>query len=97
MHVAHSKGIKIAYTYLQPGHTHMEADCIRGIIEKLKKSTNAVIEIPRDWITTTRSIHRSKKLNVVSMERTDFKNAKHLFADRVLINRLKNDDGEPVG
>ena len=31
------------------------------------------------------------------MERTDFKNAKHLLADRVLINRLKNEDSEPVG
>ena len=97
MHAAHSKGIKITHTYLQPGHTHMEADSTHGIIEKHKKSTNAVIEIPRDWITTIRSIHRSKKLSVVSMERTDFKNAKHFFADRVLINRSKNEDGEPVG
>ena len=74
----------------------MEADSILRMTEKHKKSTNAVIEIPRDWITTIRSIHRSKKLNVVSMEQTDFKNAKHLFADRVLINRSKNEDGEPV-
>ena len=59
--------------------------------------TNAVIEIPRDWITTIRSIHRSKNLNVISMERIDFKNAKHLFADHVLINRSKNEDGELVG
>ena len=97
MHAAHSKDIKIALTYLQPGYTHMEADSIHRIIEKHKKSTNAVIEIPRDWITTIRSTHRSKKPNVISMERTDFKNAKHLFADRVLINRSKNEDGEPVG
>ena len=54
----------------------MEADSIHGIVQKHKKSTNAAIEIPRDWITTIRSIHRSKKLNVVSMERTDFKNVK---------------------
>ena len=97
MHVAHSKGIKITHTYLQQGHTHLEADCIHGIIEKHKESTNAAIEIPRNWITTIRSIHRSKKLNVASMERTDFKNAKHFFADRVLRNRSKNEDGEPVG
>ena len=58
MHAAHSKGIKITHTYLQPGHTHMEAYSIHGIIEKHKKSTIAVIEIPRDWITTIQSIHR---------------------------------------
>ena len=97
MHAGHSKGIKIIHTYLQPGHTHMEADSIHGIIEKHKKSTIAVIKIPRDWITTIRSIHRSKNPNFISMERTDFKNAKHLFADRALINRSKNEDGEPVG
>ena len=74
----------------------MKADSIHGIIEKHKKSTNAVIEIPRNWITTIRSIHRSKKLRIVSMERTDFKSAKHLFANCVLINRSKNEDGEPV-
>ena len=92
MLTAHSKGIKITHTYLQPGHTYMEADSIHVIIEKDKKSTNAVIEIPRDWITTIRSIHRSKKLNVVSKERTNFKNAKHPFADHVLVNRSKNED-----
>ena len=91
------KALKLPHTYLQPGHTHMEADSIHGIIEKHKKSAIAVIKIPRDWITTIRSIHRSKNPNVISMERTDFKNAKHLFADRVLINRLKNEDGEPAG
>ena len=68
MHIAHSKGIKITHTYLQPGHTHMEADSIHGIIETHDKSTNTVTEIPRDWISTIRCIHRSKKLNVVSME-----------------------------
>ena len=97
MHAAYSKGIKITHAYLQPGHTHMEADSIHGIIEKHKKSTIAVIETPRDWITTIRSLHWSKNPNVISMERTAFKNAKHLFADRVLINRSKNEDGEPVG
>ena len=31
------------------------------------------------------------------MERTNFKNVQHLFSDRVLINKSKNEDGEPVG
>ena len=66
MHAAHSKGIKITHTFLQPGHTHMKAGSIHGIIEKHKKSTNAVIEIPRDWVTTIRSIHRSKKLTLLA-------------------------------
>ena len=50
MHAAHSKGIKITHTYLQPGHSHKEPDSIHGITEKHKKSTIAVIKIPRDWI-----------------------------------------------
>ena len=68
-------GYATAHTYLKPGHTHMEADSIHGIIETHNKSTNTVIEIPRDWISTIQSIHRSKKLSVVNMERTDVKNA----------------------
>ena len=43
MHAAHSKGIKITHTNLQPGHTHMEAAGIHEIIEKHKKITNAAI------------------------------------------------------
>ena len=97
MHLSQTKEVKITHTYLLPGHTHMEADSIHGIIEKHKKTTNAMIEIPRDWITTIRSIHRNKKLNVVAMQSKDFKSSKHLFSNRILINRSKNESGVPVG
>ena len=75
----------------------MEADTIHAIIEKHKKATMAEIEIPRDWITTVKSIHRKEKLNVVAMESTDFRSVKHLFSNNILINRNKNEDGDPVG
>ena len=97
MHLASSRNIKITHTYFQPGHSHMEADTIHAIIEKHKKTTMPEIEIPRDWITTVKSIHRKEKLNVVAMESTDFRSVKHLFSNNILINRNKNEDGDPMG
>lgn len=97
MHLSHSKGISITHSYLEPGHTHMEADTIHSIIEKQKKDTNARIEVPRDWITTVRAVHRRKRLNVIEMNSNDFKESKLLFSNGPLVNRPKNTDGEPVG
>ncbi|XP_073983727.1 uncharacterized protein [Rhodnius prolixus] len=38
----------INHKFLEPGHTHLEADTIHAAIEKVKKNTTAKIEIPRD-------------------------------------------------
>ena len=63
-----SKGIKLNHSFLEPGHTHMEADTIHALIEKYKKSTSAIIEVPRDWSTTIRAIHRKNKLHVTEIQ-----------------------------
>lgn len=96
MHVSMSKGIKITHSFLEPGHTHMEADTIHALREKYKKST-ANIEVPRDWSTTIRAIHRKNKLQVTEMQTADFLNFKSLYmCVNPLVNRYKATHGQRV-
>ena len=37
MEIAYQKNLSISHTYLEPGHTHMEADTIHAAIEKENK------------------------------------------------------------
>jgi hypothetical protein len=39
----------VNYTYLEDGHSYLEADTIHGATQKGKKRTR-VVELPRDWI-----------------------------------------------
>lgn len=64
----------INHTFLQPGHTHMEADSIHAIIEKSKKKSLASIEVPRDWVNLIRMIHRNPPIIVSEMVQNDFLN-----------------------
>ena len=97
MHVSRSKVIKIKHCFLEPGHTHMEADTIHALIEKYKKSTSAIIEVPRDWSTTIRAIHRKNKLHVIEMQTADFNMFKNLYmSDGPLVNRHKDTSGQQV-
>ena len=68
MYMCKHKGIKITHSFLEPVHTHMEADTMHATIEKHKKSTSNIIEVPRDWITTVRTIHRKNKMQVTEMQ-----------------------------
>ena len=52
------------------------ADTVHAVIEKQKKITKALTEVPRDWITAIRSIPRNKNLKVLEMEQTNFKSFK---------------------
>ena len=97
MEIAYKKNLSISHTYLEPGHTHMEADTIHAAIEKQKKNTNAVIEVPRDWANIIRSIPRKNRLQVTEMKASDFLQAKNLFqSDGPLVNRKKNTDKENI-
>lgn len=40
--------IIIIHKYLEPGHTHLEADTIHAAFEKVKNKTTAKSELPRD-------------------------------------------------
>ena len=87
MHLAEQKGITINHAYLEPGHTHMEADSIHYLIEKgNKRCGNGVVEVPRDWLTVVRHISARKRLAVTQMVSSDFKNSKLLF-EGPLVNR----------
>lgn len=75
----------------------MEADTIHAAIEKQKKNTNAVIEVPRDWANIIRSIPRKNRLQVTEMKASDFLQAKNLFqSNGPLVNRKKNTDKENI-
>jgi hypothetical protein len=58
--------------YLEPGHTHMEADTVHAIIERFKKTTTMDVEIPPDWAKLMRLIERKPRLQVVEMEQSEF-------------------------
>lgn len=96
MNVSRSKGIKITHSFLEPGHTHMEADTVHALIEKYRKSATN-IEVPRDWSTTIRAIHRKNKLQVTEMQTEDFINFKSLYMSAgPLVNRHKDKNGQKV-
>lgn len=44
--------------FLQPGHTHLEADTIHAAIEREKKKISMKIDLPRDWANLIRSVGR---------------------------------------
>ncbi len=88
---------------LGTSYTHMAADTIRTCRHWEKKknnnnnNNNAVIEVPRDWITTIRVIHRKNKLQVIEMQSTDFKTFKNLNKNRgPLVNRHSYINGQIV-
>nr|CAI5852576.1 unnamed protein product [Callosobruchus analis] len=58
---------EINHKFLVSGHTHLEADLIHAAIEKAKKQTTMDIEMPRDWSTLVRGIHRKGGIKVVDM------------------------------
>ena len=61
MHVSMSKGLKKnSHSFLEPSHTHMKAATIYALIEKYKKSTFAIIEVPRNWSNTHQSYPQKK-------------------------------------
>ena len=75
----------------------MEADTIHALIEEYKKSTSAIIEVPWDWSTTIRAIHRKNKLHVTEMQTDDFKSFKSLYmCAGPLVNRHKDTNGQQV-
>jgi len=89
------KKITINHKFLQPGHTHMEADSIHAIIEKSKKKSLASIEVPRDWVNLIRMIHRNPPIIVSEMVQNDFLNFKELLKTKY-VHRKVNTKHEPV-
>lgn len=73
------RSLVIHHKFLEPGHTHMEADTIHAKIEKAKKRTTASIELPRDWSTFLRTMECQPKLNVYQMEQREFLDFKSLL------------------
>lgn len=87
--------IIIHHKFLEPGHTHMEADTIHALIEKAKKKTVTPIEIPRDWSAFIKYIDCDPKLIVFEMVQEEFLDFKSLMKTD-FIHRTENTLGEPV-
>lgn len=81
--------------YLQPGHTHMEADTIHATIEKEKKRTALKIDLPRDWANLIRSIGRRHPIKVIEMEQKQFISFKTLISQKY-VHRKENINKEKV-
>nr|CAI5822177.1 unnamed protein product [Callosobruchus analis] len=86
---------EINHKFLVSGHTHLEADSIHAAIEKAKKQTTMDIEMPRDWSTLVRGIHRKGGIKVVDMTQNDFYKIGAL-QKACFINRKKNTEGEAM-
>lgn len=81
---ANGRSLVIHHKFLEPGHTHMEADTIHARIEKSKKRTTANIELPRDWSTFIQSIDCQPKLKVYQMEQSEFLDFKSLLKTKYI-------------
>nr|CAH7755424.1 unnamed protein product [Callosobruchus chinensis] len=82
--------------YLEPGHTHMEANSIHASIERAKRKTVVYIHVSHDWsklITT--SIYRSKPLNEIEISPNDFVDF-GTFLKSALVQRKKDEQGNIV-
>lgn len=75
--------------FLQPGHTHLEADTIHAAIEKERKKTAMKIDLPRDWANLIRCVKRRVPINVIEMEQNQFLNFKSLLSERY-VHRKEN-------
>lgn len=93
----HEEGhpLVIHHKFLEPGHTHMEADTIHALIERAKKRAVDPIEIPRDWVTFIRYIQCDPNLIVFEMEQREFFDFKSLMKN-TFIHRTENTEAETV-
>ncbi|XP_069362188.1 uncharacterized protein [Maniola hyperantus] len=76
--------------FLEPGHTHMEADTIHASIEKAKKKTAMKIELPKDWANLIRTVHRNPKINVVEMQQSQFYNFQKLLTTQYVHRKINS-------
>ena len=86
---------EIHHKFMEPGHSHMEADNIHAAIETAKKKTTAEIEVPHDWCNFIKNIRRNPPLDVVEMQQKGFLNFSSLLDDK-LVHRKKNELGDNV-
>lgn len=86
---------EIHHKFMEPGHTHMEADTIHAAIESSKKKTTVEIEVPHDWTNFIKSVRRSPPLEVIEMQQMDFLNFKSLLTSK-LVHRKQNEEGEVI-
>lgn len=87
---ARQRQLTINHKFLQPGHTHMEADSIHALIEKTKKKSLASIEVPRDWVNLIRMIHRTPPIKVQEMVQSEFFNFKKLLSTSYVHRKFNN-------
>lgn len=92
VNICHSRQrqLTINHKFLQPGHTHMEADSIHALIEKTKKKSLASIEVPRDWVNLIRMIHRTPPIKVQEMVQSEFFNFKKLLSTSHVHRKFNN-------
>jgi len=87
---ARHRQLTINHKFLQPGHTHMEADSIHALIEKTKKKSLASIEVPRDWVNLIRMIHRTPPIKVQEMVQSECFNFKKLLSTSHVHRKFNN-------
>lgn len=97
VNISHSgqRQLIINHKFLQPDHTHMEADSNHALIEKTKKKSLATIEVPRDWVNLIRMIHCTPPIKVQEMVQSEFFNFKKLLST-TNIHRKFNNKNESV-
>ncbi|KAG5874110.1 hypothetical protein JTB14_015030 [Gonioctena quinquepunctata] len=89
------RSIVINHKFLEPGHTHQEADTIHGAIEKVKKYTTAKIEMPRDWANLIRMVPREPPIEVVEMQQKNILDFKSCLKSHY-VHRKINTDKETI-
>lgn len=87
--------IIINHKFLEPGHTHLEADTVHAAIEKVKSKTTAKIELPRDWANLIRMVPRNPPIEVLEIEQKDLLNFEDTLKDKY-IHRKINTNKEAV-
>ncbi|KAK3932637.1 Proline--tRNA ligase [Frankliniella fusca] len=83
----------INHIFLIPGHTRMECDTKRSLIERQKKKT-ATIDVPRDWYNLVRNTSSSFKVTEMAQKFYNFESL--TSKDGPLIMREKKEDGSKM-
>lgn len=99
-YLSQKHSVKIRHTFLQPGHTQTEGDCVHSVIEKASK--HIPVYTPEQWYSLVRTAKRQKPYyTVYELSQKDVYDLKDLQVqttinfdrdtnnDRIYISKLK--------
>lgn len=90
--IKNGRMLTINHKFLEPGHTHLEADTIHAAIEKVKKNTTAKIELPRDWANLIRLVPRHPSIEVIEIPQKDLLNFENVLKGYYVHRKINNNN-----